>query len=258
MTTPQISVLIPAFNEEALIGEVLDSVRGSFAAVAPRDFEIVVCDNNSTDRTAEIARGRGAAVVPEPHNQIARARNTAAKSARGKWLIFLDGDTFLSPSLLKNTLAAIDSGRVCGGGSVIRFDSESIGFLASILLRTWNPISAFFGLAAGSYLFCNRVAWVETGGFDASVFAGEEIFFSKMLKVWGAERGLKFKVFTDTPILTSARKMEWYGQWELIFTMLRMAWPGAINRREKCGLWYTRPHQPDESGKGREDDQEKN
>jgi len=238
---PEISILIPAFNEEQLIGGVIDSVHQSFAAIAPRSYEIVVCDNNSTDRTAAVALAKGAIVVPEPHNQIARARNTAAKCARGKWLIFLDGDTFLSPALLENTIAAFESGRICAGGSVLEFDNRSIGFFARMLVKTWNPVSAFFGLAAGSYLFCYRQAWVETGGFDENFYAGEEIFFSRKLKHWAKERGLKFKVFTSAPVITSARKMEWYGQWELISTMLKMAWPGAINRRDQCDLWYTRP-----------------
>ena len=119
ITPPEISVLIPAFNEEQLIGSVIDSVNQSFAAIAPRSYEIIVCDNNSTDRTAGIALDKGAQVVSEPHNQIARARNTAAKIARGNWLIFLDADTFLSPALLKNTIEALETGRVCGGGSAL-------------------------------------------------------------------------------------------------------------------------------------------
>ena len=46
------------------------------------ETEVVVCDNNSTDRTAEIARAAGARVVFEPFNQIARARNTGARGLR--------------------------------------------------------------------------------------------------------------------------------------------------------------------------------
>ncbi|MEI8342939.1 MAG: glycosyltransferase, partial [Verrucomicrobiota bacterium] len=53
---PEISILIPAFNEEKLIGGVIDSVHQSFSAIASRRYEIIVCDNNSTDRTPEIAR----------------------------------------------------------------------------------------------------------------------------------------------------------------------------------------------------------
>lgn len=244
MNQPDISVLIPAFNEEKLIGGVIDSVRLSFAEIAPLNYEIIVCDNNSTDRTTDISRKKGVVVVTDPHNQIARARNTAAKTAKGKWLIFLDADTVLSPALLKSTVAALESGHVCGGGSVLEFDSKSFALFPYLILKTWNRISALFGLAAGSYLFCYREAWIETGGFDESVYAGEEIIFSKKLKLWGRQRGMKFKVFTNAPILTSARKMEWYSQWELLGTAFRMAWPGAINNREKCGIWYNRPQSP--------------
>lgn len=72
MNSPDVSVLIPAYNEEAFIGRVIDSVHQSFASVPDCSFEIIVCDNNSTDRTAEIAATKDAKVVFEPHNQIAR------------------------------------------------------------------------------------------------------------------------------------------------------------------------------------------
>ena len=73
----KISVIIPAFNEERLIVETLRQVKAATAAFSRRGWETetIVCDNNSTDRTAELARAGGAAVVFEPVNQIARARN---------------------------------------------------------------------------------------------------------------------------------------------------------------------------------------
>src|ERR1043165_7548987 len=73
----KISFVIPAFNEERLIGETLRHVKQGAEALENRgcSCEIIVCDNNSKDRTAEIARAAGATVVFEPINQIARARN---------------------------------------------------------------------------------------------------------------------------------------------------------------------------------------
>src|ERR1043166_1008600 len=117
-----ISVLIPAYNEEQFIAGSLDSVRRSFSAIGQSSYEIVVCDNNSTDRTAEIARAAGARVVVEPHNQIARARNTAAKTARGQWFIFLDADTQLNSSVLRATITALESGQAGAGGALVRLD----------------------------------------------------------------------------------------------------------------------------------------
>jgi glycosyltransferase involved in cell wall biosynthesis len=238
---PDISVLIPAYNEEALIGRVLDAVKESFASLPRVTYEIVVCDNNSTDKTGEIAAAHGAVVVKEPHNQIARARNTAAKSGRGKWFIFVDGDTFLPPRLLADTMRALEGGVICAGGSVIKFDRDDLGGFAKAVFHLWTWISISFNLAAGSYIFCPREAWADTGGFDEEFYAGEEIYFSNKLKKWAAARGLKFKVLAGSPIVTSARKLEWYGPWQLLRHVLVMIWPGSIKRRESCSLWYTRP-----------------
>src|SRR4051812_4352342 len=182
---PRISVLVPAFNEEAHLGPTLASIHASFDALGETSYEVVVCDNNSTDRTSVIAQQGGARLVFEPHNQIARARNTAAERARAEWLLFIDADTQLNPDLLRATLAALASGSVCGGGSVLRFDKAPTGVVPTALTWLWNTISSRLRVAAGSYIFCLRQAWEEAGGFDQGLYAGEEIFFSRKLKRWG-------------------------------------------------------------------------
>ena len=68
LAAPEISVLIPAYNEGALLGSVLDRVRASFASVGHEAYEVIVCDNNSTDDTAAVARDNGARVVFEPRD----------------------------------------------------------------------------------------------------------------------------------------------------------------------------------------------
>ena len=84
----KVSVIIPAFNEELLIRDTLSAVQGAMAAFSRRGWEaeLIVCDNNSTDRTAEFARDAGASVVFERFNQIARARNAGAKAATAQIL----------------------------------------------------------------------------------------------------------------------------------------------------------------------------
>src|SRR3954464_9643113 len=138
---PRISVLIPAFNEEAQLPHTLASVRESFAAVGETAYEVIVCDNNSTDATTAVAQQDGARVVFEPHNQIARARNTAAERSLGEWLIFLDADTTLNAPLLRETLRLFEAGGLCGGGSVLRFDHDKLGFIHLALMSFWNGIS---------------------------------------------------------------------------------------------------------------------
>ena len=89
---PRFSIIIPAFDEEAFLPATLSILKAAMNSVA-ESGEVIVADNNSTDRTAEIAREHGARVVFEPENQIARARNAGARaaSAESDWLIFLTG-----------------------------------------------------------------------------------------------------------------------------------------------------------------------
>ena len=84
----KLSIIIPAFNEERLLGQSLASIALARQAFARHGWEseLIVCDNNSKDRTGEIAAQAGARVVFEPVNQIARARNSGAAAATG-WLI---------------------------------------------------------------------------------------------------------------------------------------------------------------------------
>src|SRR5579863_7951521 len=86
--------------------------------------ELVVCDNNSTDHTAELARAAGATVVFEPVNQIARARNKGAEAATGDWLIFVDADSHPSLELFADVAAAIESGKYVYGGATVTLDGH--------------------------------------------------------------------------------------------------------------------------------------
>ena len=113
-----ISLIIPAFNEERLLARTLAAVNAGRAAFTKPGWsaQLIVCDNNSTDRTAEIARAAGATVVFEPVNQIARARNTGAAAATGDWLLFIDADSLPEAALFAEVVDQIQSGRCLAGG----------------------------------------------------------------------------------------------------------------------------------------------
>jgi len=115
---PDYSIVVPAFNEEMLLPATLRALAQAMESV-PYEGEVVVCDNNSTDRTAAIAREAGARVVFEATNQISRARNTGAKAARGRWLVWVDADTRLPGELLRAAIDGMATGGVAGGGSII-------------------------------------------------------------------------------------------------------------------------------------------
>ena len=118
---PSISIIVPAHNEEALLGGTLRAL-GRAAANLGEDCEIVVVDDGSTDRTAEIATTLGARVVRVDLRHIAAARNAGARAAIGDVFVFVDADTLVPPAVLAQAVAAMRNGAV-GGGSTVRMAS---------------------------------------------------------------------------------------------------------------------------------------
>ena len=201
-------------------------------------WELIVCDNNSSDRTAEIARAAGAKVVFEPHNQISRARNRGASAAAGEWLVFVDADSTPSRELFEDLRAAIDSGRVLGGGSTVAADSDALSF--RVALGFWNALSRSLHWAAGAFVFCRRDAFAGLGGFSEELYAAEELDLSSRLKKLARAQGKEFRILHRHPLLTSARKMHLYGWPELARVFGRfLLHPRRMLRSAKgCSPWY--------------------
>jgi glycosyltransferase involved in cell wall biosynthesis len=117
-----ISFIIPAHNEERLIGHTLHQLaRAALAAGHP--FEVVVVDDASNDRTAAIAREHGARVIAVSHRQIAASRNAGARAASGVMFVFVDADTIVNEAVISAAVRAINQGAV-GGGCAVRFDGH--------------------------------------------------------------------------------------------------------------------------------------
>jgi glycosyltransferase involved in cell wall biosynthesis len=234
------SVIIPAYNEKSLLPDTLAGLKSAMTAI-PQQGEIIVVDNNSTDNTAEIARKHEARVIFEPYRQIARARNSGAKAANGAFLVFLDADTFLPPPLLHQALGLLETGTTCGGGTLLKFDSE-LPFLADKLVKFWNWLSKTNKLAAGSFIFCLSEAFFEAGGFDEKTFAGEEVILSRRIKNWGKNHDLLFTILEDHPVITSGRKFHWYSSLQIVMLLILFTiFPFALRSRKLCGFWYSRP-----------------
>ncbi len=236
----KISVVVPAFNEEKLIASTLESIRTAATAFTERgwEWEIVVCDNNSTDRTGDLARAAGAKVVFEPKNQIARARNAGAAVAAGEWLLFVDADSRPSRELFTDLGARVEEGRFLGGGSTVQLDERH--FLASICIFAWNTISRVFKWAAGSFVLCEAAAFQAIGGFNEALYAAEEIDFSQRLKREARRRGKRVVILHRHPLVTSARKIHLYSPWEYAWFMVKsvMTLGRPMRTREECPIWY--------------------
>lgn len=236
----KISVVVPAFNEERGLAASLHSIRDAAGAFedAGCTTELIVCDNNSSDATAAIARAAGAQVVFEPINQISRARNTGASRATGHWLLFIDADSHPSRSLCADVLAAIRSGRYIAGGSTVGFDHADRA--VRVAGAVWNAISRTMHWAAGSFIFCDAAAFREIGGFSQELYAAEEIDLSRRLKRLARQRGRRLVILRRHPLITSARKAQLYTPREMTRFMARtiLRRGRTLRSPEECFSWY--------------------
>ena len=242
MNNPDISFIIPAYNEETLLPATLNALYAVLEKIEELyTGEIIVIDNNSDDNTAEIAKKYGAEVVFESDNCIAKARNAGAKIAKGRFFIFVDADTIVTAALIEKSLDLLNSGSICGGGAKVRFDIEKMPFFANLVLIWWETVTFFIPLAAGSYLFCLADAWREVGGFYEKLYASEEVNFSYKLKRWGRRNRMKF-ILLKEHVTTSARKIRWFSPAHMFFfIMLNCCFPFLVRSKKLCYMWYKRP-----------------
>jgi glycosyltransferase involved in cell wall biosynthesis len=231
--SPRYSFVIPAYNEEAVIGRTLDTLREA-ASHLHGTFEIIVANDDSNDRTAEIAAAKGARVIDVKKRQIAAVRNAGASIATGEVLVFVDADTLVPKEPLVAMEKVLKDAKVVGGGAHMRFDMNP-----PLWGRIGVVIFTFFYFtvarwAAGGFLFVRRAAFDKAGGWDERYFAGEEIHLSRELKRIG-----KFRIVRQ-PVITSARKFRMKPLREHVALLKRALRTGfkGFQGREGLEMWY--------------------
>jgi GT2 family glycosyltransferase len=227
-----ISFIVPAHNEDALLGRTLSALHNSARALG-EPYDIVVIDDASTDRTCEIAREHNVRVISVSHRQIAATRNAGAAVATGDILIFVDADTTITEQALRAATDAIRHGAV-GGGAAVRFDEGRLPFYARVLEFLLPPLLRMLRLAPGCFIFCTRQAYLAAGGFDEALYVTEEVGFAERLKRQGS-----FVILREF-VITSARKLRTRSAFQLLWVGLRLAIRGgqSIRHREGLEYWY--------------------
>ena len=237
-----ISIVIPAFNEAKYLPNTLKAVKNSTKVfdAAGWESEIVLCDNNSTDATSKIANAHGARVVFESFNQIAAARNAAARAARGDWLVFVDADTQVSSELFRSMMRAIVSEDCIGGGAPVKFDGGPR--LACQTVHIWNALAKIMGWAAGSFLFCEANAFRKLDGFNNDLFAAEEVEYCERLNRFGKSLSKRL-IMLRPSVITSGRKVKALFTPKNLAHGLKVLFTAgeALKNRDNCSYWYENP-----------------
>lgn len=173
-----VSIVIPVKDGERFIAEAVKSALQQGPAVG----EVIVVDDGSRDRTAEIVAGFDDARVTMtggPHKGVSFARNHGARQARGHWVVFLDADDRLCPQAVNRLLAAagVHKGAVAAYGDYDRINEKGrVVGKRRLLARRKKPEGDILKLLLkgnfivnGGVMLIDRRIFVRFGGFDENL-----------------------------------------------------------------------------------------
>lgn len=186
-----ISLIIPAYNEEAYLGKCLDAVEKHARGKA---CEIIVVDNHSTDGTREVVqRYPDVVYLFEPRKGITKARQCGYQHSRGEILAFIDADTIMPAGWIGQVEKQFlkDARLACLSGPYRFYD---LPWLQRSIAACWfvaaRPLSLAFGyLVVGGNFAIRRAALDAMGGFDLSIeFYGEDADIARRARKFGRVR----------------------------------------------------------------------
>lgn len=205
----KISVIIPAFNAEKFIEKCLISLKEQTF----KDFEIIVVDDGSRDKTAEIAQKYARVVKNKINLGEGQSRNVGAKEARGDILVHTDADVVTPPDWLQNILRIMEEREVrCVGGgyrgSVGQSFLEKFCFL-ELAYRRGN-IEGYVNTTVSNNFACDKNVFFECGGFDGYKCEDLRLSFriSRKYKIYWAKNNGVYHHFRNS--LKSYLKQQFY------------------------------------------------
>ena len=159
---PLVSVIITTKNEEKNIAACLQSTEAQ--SYGKEFIESIVVDNNSTDKTKEIAQ-KFTKNIFNKGNERSMQRNYGAQQAKGKYYMYVDADMILSPTLLAHAVAAMEQG-------VVALHLRELVLGRKFFSRVRRFERCFYdGTAIDGARFFDREAFIACGGFDEATFA---------------------------------------------------------------------------------------
>ena len=200
---PKISIIIPALNEEKTLPDLFESLKDQEFT----DYEVIIADAGSKDKTKAIAESYGARVVPGGLPAV--GRNAGAKAASGEWLLFLDADVFISAKFLKFMMDEAREEKVdaasCG---VIPLSDKLIDQVLHDVVNAYISVTQYFyPHAAGACILIRKSLHEKIGGYNESLKLAEDHEY-----ISRAKKMSKFKILKKPKIYISVRRLESEGR----------------------------------------------
>jgi glycosyltransferase involved in cell wall biosynthesis len=205
-----LSIVIPTLNEEKFLPRLLSNIKDQKQI----DYEIIVSDGDSQDRTTKIATDFNCRVIVDQQRSPARQRNNGANIAQGDTILFLDADTELPNDFLFNAYREFKERNLNSAGFYLIFNSR---FFVYRFFEFFYHITCFLGqyffpASVGVGIMTRRADHQKIKGFDESIFIGEDYDYIKRLSKIG-----RYRMIRSTKLYFSVRRLEKEG-------VLRVLW----------------------------------
>ena len=228
-----LSIIIPAKNEARYLDNCLHALHIALESYGG-NFEIILVDNGSTDRTTAIARQKNCKVIEEINATLGKMRNVGASTSNGEVLAFLDADCLVDPNWIVYCVEAFKNDKITMVGT------RAIPDLAN---STWVE-KAWYRLVSGagrpdfvdwlgtSNIFLRRAEFMKLGGFCEKLKTGEDVSLGYQIRKEGGLIYLEKRINTihmreSKSLIELFRREYWRGQ-----SSIRSYWKNAFSRRE--------------------------
>lgn len=236
-----ISIIIPTLNEEGTIKDTLTRLK----VIKNVEYEIIVSDGRSTDKTAEIAAALADRVVVYQgviRQTIADGRNLGGNIARGEYFLFLDADVRLveADNFLQSLVARFEADEELVAATVRIKVLPELATVADKILSTamidWphylNNNVWKTGSSSGEVQFMRKSAFEAVGGFDASLVSCEDINMFERLAKMG-----KTRMFYDLAVYHSGRRFHKIGWPKILYTWIVNIIYYKLFKKAKSAEW---------------------
>lgn len=194
---PKITVIVPAYNEEKYIKRCLDALLNQ--NINKNLYEVIVVDNASSDKTAEIVRKYPVKLIHEKRKGVAHARSAGTKVAQGEIIAFTDADCIVPKNWISNFLSKFEKDPKLDalGGVFAFYDGNK--FLKSLAQKT----QTFTWHLSGGNMAMRKKSLAKIGGFKAGVDAGEDVLITLKLQKQG-----HYLIDQNNVVPTSSRRFQ--------------------------------------------------
>ena len=212
----RISVIIPAYNEERAIENCLKSIRKN----KYEDYEIIVVDAGSEDRTVEISEKYADKVIKARTNSPGPARNIGVKNADGEIVAFTDADTIVAPNWLELIARDFSNPEIIAVGGILRPKHprwiDRIMFkINSDLFYRFTALFGFYQLATPNCAYRKDI-FLQVGGFDESLSMLEDTELSIRISKYG-----RMMIDKNLWVLNSTRRFKQEGYVRMFIRYVR-------------------------------------